>query len=70
MMQPGACMSFRIGDRSCELQQESRWFARGLALREQDANFLLEGLAQGMPFFFDGQPSLSEIAGATCPVVL
>ena len=70
MMQSGACMSFRIGDRSCELQQESRWFARGLALREQDANFLLEGLARGMPFSFDGQPSLSEIAGATCPVVL
>ena len=32
MMQSGAYMSFRLGDGSCELQQESRWFARGLAL--------------------------------------
>ena len=32
MMQSGACVRCRIGDQSCEVQQESRWFARGLAL--------------------------------------
>ena len=58
MMQTGAVTIYKVGNRTCRMQESSGCFARGLALTEQTSDFILEGLSRSMPFFFDTPASL------------
>ena len=70
MMQHGVCRQFSFERNECTLVSADEWFARGLQLAEQSAEFILEGLSRGMPFFVDDISQIRTMFGSTSCVVL
>ena len=68
MVQAGGCYVFAFGDQGFELQESTGCLARALVLKEQTADYMLEGLLRGMPFFFDKPEALP--LGGSGPVIL
>ena len=64
MMQHGVCRQFSFEGNECTLVSADEWFARGLQLAEQSAEFILEGLSRGMPFSLTIFPKSERCSGA------
>ena len=70
MMQSGQVSVHILSGREARLVSRQPWLCRGLMLAEQTADFLLEGMAQQMPFFFDDMAAVDAKLGASPCVVL
>ena len=70
MMQSGQVSVHSLSGREAPLVSRQPWLCRGLMLAEQTADFLLEGMAQQMPFFFDDMAAVDAKLGASPCVIL
>ena len=70
MMQSGQVSVHSLSGREARLVSRQPWLCRGLMLAEQTADFLLEGMAQQMPFFFDDMAAVDAKLGASPCVIL
>ena len=70
MMQSGLLSTFDVGEGCCALVSSHEWLCRGLMLGKQTADFILEGMAGAMPFFFDEEQEVLRLCEGASPLIV
>ena len=70
MMQSGLLSTFDMDGGCFALVSAQEWFCRGHLLAQQTADFILEGMARTMPFFFDDVDGLLPLCNDGSTVIV